>query len=59
MSCVDRVFAWRDVSHDAKEGKCEFPIQFDYVVNQENPYKFRYADNWRNQIKTVAWSGLT
>jgi hypothetical protein len=44
----------------ALPGKCPFLKKIDYVENQVNPYECRYsADNWQNQIRKVARSGLT
>jgi hypothetical protein len=47
------------VYKDMIQGESNYPISFNYVSNHDNPYENRYGADWRDEIKKVAWSGLT
>ena len=44
----------------AQDGHSPYPLPFDYVEGQANPYLYRYgAENWEEKIVKVSRSGLT
>ena len=43
----------------ASPGVSPYPIAFDWVEGNDNPYKERYGDDWREEMKKVSRSGLT
>ena len=49
----------QDQSQTALPGDSPYPIAFDWVVGNTNPYLARYGDSWRDEIKKVSRSGLT
>jgi hypothetical protein len=49
----------RAEAENALPGESPYPIAYDYVEGNDNPYKERYGDDWREEIKKVSRSGLT
>jgi hypothetical protein len=49
----------KNQSEAALPGTSPYPIAFDWTLNTTNPYKARYGDTWRDEIKKVSRSGLT
>jgi hypothetical protein len=56
---IDRIKHWCDLCQDMLPGKCKYPIPFDFVHGQTNPYIHRYGAEWETEINKVAQSGLT
>jgi hypothetical protein len=44
----------KEQSNDALPGDSPYPISFDWVEGNTNPYKARYGDSWRDEIKKVS-----
>ena len=38
------------------QGVSPYPIAFDWVEGNDNPYKAQYGDDWREQMKKVSRS---
>jgi ribosomal protein S13 len=55
---IDRIKHWHDLCQDMHPGKCGYPIPFDFVHGQTNPYAHGYREEWETKINKVVQSRL-